>query len=336
MLLVNIHAPGQFKLDEVPVPQPGPADVLVDVAACGICGSDLGYVAAGGVVGPSGQPMPLGHELSGTVSAVGAQVRDIQPGQRVVVNPMGADNLIGNGGPEGGFAPQLLVRNAAVDDSLFLLPEQLDFELGALVEPLAVATHGVNKADPVADSKVLVLGAGPIGLATVAVLRYRGVRDIAVMDLSPQRLQRAGELGANALIRGGEGEFAGQVIEHQGSATFFGMPVPATDIYIEATGVGPVLSDVLNSARPGATVVVVGLHKQDMAVSFGNILARELTIRGAMGYPEEFPQVIDMLVSGAVDVSPMVSHRFPLQQFAEAFATASDADAAAKVIVTMP
>ena len=109
-----IHGPGDLRLDERPEPAPAPADVVVRVHACGICGSDLGYVAAGGLGAPgAGGRMPLGHEIAGVVARVGSAVRDLAPGDHVVVNPMAAGNNIGNGGPEGGLAPLLLVRNAA-------------------------------------------------------------------------------------------------------------------------------------------------------------------------------------------------------------------------------
>jgi threonine dehydrogenase-like Zn-dependent dehydrogenase len=317
MLQVNIHAPGEFALDEVQPPQVGPADIVVDVASCGICGSDLGYVAAGGLMGPAQQPMPLGHELAGTVSA------------------MGGGNLIGNGGTEGGFTPQLLVRNAVLDESVFILPHHISFELGALVEPLSVAAHGVNQSGAGADSKVLVLGAGPIGLATIAVLKYRGVQNIVALDLSAERLARARELGAGAAVDASQGSIADLVMPIQGSSEWFGMPVLDTDIFIDATGVKSVVEDVLNNMKTGASLVVVGLHKEDIPVSFSNILAREITIKGSMGYPTEFPEVIAMLASGTLDLSPMVSHRYPLQQFEQAFIMASNASVAAKVMVTM-
>lgn len=333
MLQVNIHAPGSFSLDEVAAPVPGERDVVVDVAACGICGSDLGYVAMGGLTGP-GVPMPLGHELAGTISAVGAAVTGVEVGQRVVVNPMGAGNQIGNGGPEGGFAPQLLVRNAAAGDALLALPDALSFEQGALVEPLSVATHGINQADLKPDSRVVVLGAGPIGLAAVAVLKYRGLRDVAIVDLSEQRLERARALGADHTLAGGR-PLASLLGDIHGSVEFFGMPVPATDVYIEATGARPVVEDVLQSIRPGGTLVVLGLHKEPVSLDLVNLLAREITIKGSMAYPTEFPEAIDMLASGRVDLSPMISHRFSLDRFDEAFATASDPVRAAKVMVTM-
>ena len=154
----------------------------------------------------------------------------------------------------------------------------------------------------------------------------------------PELLLRGYERAALTLnfIRAlADGGFAEPLVELHGRADFYGMPVPDTDIYIDATGVKSVVENVLNNCKFGITLVVVGLHKQDVPVSFTNILAREITIKGSMAYPTEFPQVIEMLASGEADVAAMVSHRFALPQFEQAFASASDASAAAKVIVTM-
>ena len=114
--------------------------------------------------------MPLGHEMAGTIRAVGSAVRDLVPGMRVVVNPMNADN-IGNGGPEGGFAPLLRVREARLGHNLLRVPDAVPLETAALVEPLAVALHAVNVADPTPGDRVVVWGAGCIGLGAIVALR---------------------------------------------------------------------------------------------------------------------------------------------------------------------
>jgi threonine dehydrogenase-like Zn-dependent dehydrogenase len=144
MQRVELHGPDDVRLVEVDEPKPGPRDAVVRVSACGICGSDLGYIKLGGLAGPTGAPMALGHELAGTIEAVGAEVQGFAPGTRVVVNPLGSGNAIGNGSPEGGFAPYLLVPNAAAGGSLFEVPDELPLDLAALAEPIGV---GMNAAD---------------------------------------------------------------------------------------------------------------------------------------------------------------------------------------------
>ncbi len=130
MKAIRLHGPGDLRLDEIEEPVPGPADVVVQVAACGICGSDLSYLRTGGVSAPVVDPIGLGHELSGTIAAVGDSVQKLAPGMRVIVNPMGGGNAIGNGSREGAFAPRLLVRNAAVGDGIHPIPDSLSFEKG--------------------------------------------------------------------------------------------------------------------------------------------------------------------------------------------------------------
>ncbi|MBW2712889.1 MAG: alcohol dehydrogenase catalytic domain-containing protein, partial [Deltaproteobacteria bacterium] len=135
MRCIKIHGPGDVRFEEIDQPIPGAKDVLVKVSHCGICGTDLGYIKAGGLMGPMPDPMALGHEVSGVVEAVGEEVVSIQPGMRVVANPMGANNLIGNGGPEGAFADFVLVRNATNGGCLYEIPAEISMQEAALTEP---------------------------------------------------------------------------------------------------------------------------------------------------------------------------------------------------------
>lgn len=333
MPLVQIHGVDDVRLDEVARPQPGPRDVLVKVVSCGICGSDLGYIAQGGLT-PPGVPMPLGHELAGNIEQVGAEVRGLKPGQRVTVNPMAGGQSIGNGGGEGGFAPLLLVKDVVANpDAILALPDALDYDQGALVEPLAVAMHGINRAAVEAGESVVVLGAGPIGLCAVVGLRDRGVDNIVVVDQSPRRLQIARSLGASTVCQAGEQDLEQCLRQAHGEADLMGMPMPATRVYIEATGVGAVLQQAIAVAGPGARIVVLGVHKAPIEMDPLQLLFKELKLIGSMAYPEEFPQVIDMLASGRVDVRPLVTHHFPLEHFMDALEAARDTQRAAKVMI---
>lgn len=331
MPLVRVHAPDDVRLDTVEVPVVSADDLLISVSLCGICGSDLGYIAMGGL--GMAQPMPLGHELVGTVAQVGDNVSHVVVGDQVVVNPMANANSIGNGGAEGAFAPYLLVRGAAVDEGVvYRVPAHLSTEQSALVEPLSVAMHGVRQGGVTADDTVVVMGAGPIGLCSVVCLRYLGVKNVVAVDLSDFRLAAAQQLGAT-VFKADSGDLAQFLQQQHGVAQLMGMDVPATDVYIEATGAGPVFEQVVNTARTGARVVVLGVHKQPVQLDLTNVLLRELSIVGSMAYPEEFPQVIAMLASGEVDVEPLISHRFPLSDFPAALAQARDTQATLKVMV---
>ncbi|MFT5574602.1 MAG: (R,R)-butanediol dehydrogenase/meso-butanediol dehydrogenase/diacetyl reductase [Bermanella sp.] len=330
---VFVHGVDDVRLAEVGCPVPGDNDAVLEVAACGICGSDLAYIEMGGLLGPQGEPMPLGHELSGRIAALGSNVRHLAVGERVVVNPVAANNL-GNGGSEGGFTQQLLVKNASEVGVLLSLPASLSDEQGALVEPLSVATHAVNQADVRVSDKLVVFGAGPIGLGVVAILRFRGVDNITVVDVSEKRLALARQLGASTTIAAATADVWTQIKAAHGRDTVHGMPVAGSDVFIDAAGVASVFRGIVENCKFGARIVVVAMHKDEVAIPVFHIMAKELTIRGSMAYPKEFGDVIAMLDAG-LDASPMVTHRFPLAQFSEALAMARRADEAGKVIVTM-
>lgn len=328
----RIHGVNELRLDDVEAPQCGDDDVVVKVRQCGICGSDLGYLSMGGLLGP-GKPMSLGHELWGEVAQSGVNVVHVQPGDRVVVQPMANNNHIGNGGPEGGFTTDLLVRNAVVDTgSILKLPADFPAEWGALVEPLAVAQHGVNRSGISAGETAVIFGAGPIGLSLLEVLKYRGVSDIAIVDLSDERLAKAESMGATGL-RGDDDSLADKLRELHGSAEFFGMPVPATQVYFEATGVRQVFERIVELAGPGSRLCLMGVHKEPATIDLVMLLAREISIIAAMGYDNEFSEVIEMLQSGRVDPMPMVTHYFPLTDVVAAFDLARNPEGSIKIIV---
>jgi threonine dehydrogenase-like Zn-dependent dehydrogenase len=147
MLQVRVHGPDDVRVDTVAEPDPGPRDAVVRVAACGICGTDLSYIRLGGVAGPSAVPLCLGHEIAGTVEWVGDAVATVRVGDRVVVRP-GDDRLgrIGNGAPQGGLAPLLLVTEAD-RDRFHAVPDTLPLDIAAFAEPLAVGMHAAEQAE---------------------------------------------------------------------------------------------------------------------------------------------------------------------------------------------
>jgi (R,R)-butanediol dehydrogenase / meso-butanediol dehydrogenase / diacetyl reductase len=333
MLQVTIHGPDDVRFDPATTPVAGEHDLVMRTAACGICGSDLAYIAQGGMpVGNSG-PMPLGHEFSGTVEQVGSAVRGIAVGDHIVVDPMNTDNL-GNGGPEGAFTPLLLVRNARLGVNVHAIPEGISFERAALVEPLSVAMHAVNTAAPLAADKVVVYGAGCIGLGAVVALRYKGVREIAVVDFSDERLQRARQLGASSVINPARDDVLACLAAAHGSSDVYGMPTVASNVFIEAAGATAAFEEIVRLAPVGARMVVVSLHKKPAPLDLQIVLMKELQIKGSIGYPNEFPEVIAMLADPAIDTTPIVSHRYPFSEFMQALQTARDPHGSAKVMVT--
>jgi threonine dehydrogenase-like Zn-dependent dehydrogenase len=332
MLQVTVHGPDDVRLEEVDPPRAGATDILLRTGACGICGSDISYIEQGGMpVGTAG-PMRLGHEFAGTVEVVGDGVVGLRPGDKVVVDPMAADN-IGNGGPEGALTPLLLVRNAQLGRNVHRIPVDMPFERAALVEPLSVAMHAVNIGAPVAGEKAVVFGAGCIGLGAVVALRHRGIEDIAVVDLSEERLDRARRLGAASCVNPARENPLERLTAAHGGGDVYGIPVVASTLFIDAAGATAAFEEIVRIAPYGARVVVVGLHKRPAALDLQFVLMKELSIKGSIGYPDEFPQVIDMLSDPALDVSPVVSHRFPIARFMDALAVARDPQRSAKVMV---
>ncbi|MGI9279411.1 MAG: zinc-dependent alcohol dehydrogenase [Endozoicomonas sp.] len=328
---IRIHGPDRVQLDLVARPVAGLDDVIVQVEQCGICGSDLGYIASGGL-GPD-SPMPLGHELAGTVLEAGDNVSHVRVGDRVTVNPEANGNGIGNYGSEGGFAPWLHVKGAAKDEQAVIrLPDGMSFETGALIEPLSVAMHAVHQGQAKPEDRAVIFGAGPIGLGILQVLNYYGLKDVIVVDRSEHRLGVAETLGAIPFLAD-SGDLGVFLQERHGSTSLMGMPVSDSDLYFEATGVGPVFQQAVSLSKRGGRLVVVGVHKEPVQLDLVNVLIRELTITASMAYPTEFPKVIEMLESGQVDPQSLISHRYSLNDFDEALATARNPESAIKVLV---
>lgn len=331
MLRAQIHEPGVVRLDDVPEPVAGPRDAIVEVDACGICGSDVGYVRLGGVAGPTPEPMPLGHELSGVVVEVGAEATGIAVGSRVVVHPGAAGFAIGNGGPEGGFARKLLVRGAADGRSLFAVPDGMPAEIAALAEPLGVGMNAVDRSLAAPGDRVVVLGAGPIGLAAVATLADRGIEDVTAIDPSPKRREVARALGAQHGVDPTSEDPWEALVRLYGTTSFLGADYADANVFIEASGAPAVLRGVIERARPEARVSIVALHRTPIEVNFMLVMMKQLMLQGAMEYPERFEQMLDLLARR--DLSPMITHRYPLESFLEAFEVASDPSQGAKVMI---
>ncbi|HEX3980610.1 MAG TPA: alcohol dehydrogenase catalytic domain-containing protein [Acidimicrobiales bacterium] len=333
MLQVRVHGPGDVRVDEVAEPRPGRKDVIVRVAACGICGSDVSYIKMGGIAGPTGTPMCLGHEMAGVVDWVGPDVTTAHVGDRVVVQP-GSDQLgrIGNGAPEGGLTPLLLVTEAD-RGRLHHVPDDLAIDVAAFAEPLAVGMHAADQAEVQPGEGVAVFGCGPIGLAAIATLIDRGHERVVAVDLSSTRLDLALELGAQAALDPGETDVWEELARLHGTAPFTFGPTPATSAYIEASGWAGVIGDVLDHAPVGGRLSVVALHYDPIPTSYLMLLMKQFTIRGSMEYPPRFGDAIDLLAR--TDLSALITHRFPLERFGDALTTLERSEACGKVLVTI-
>ncbi len=331
-----VTGPGAAEVVETPRPLVGPADVLVKMRACGVCGSDGFYITIGGLPPRAGHT-PLGHEPAGEVVEVGADVTDIAVGDHVVVNPMACPaNLIGNGGDRGALADYLLLDNAVRGVSLQVIPDHVPFEVAALNEPMAVARHGVNRCRPRPGDKVLIFGAGPIGLGAVLAFKAVGVGHIVVTDLVPGRLDKALQVGADAVIDSAGDDVPAKLRELHGDGEAIFPGKAGTDIYFDAAGSPAVIDTALAAAKKGAKLCVVAVHKQPVPVELVNVMSNEITILGSMGYPDEIFEVTADLVANWKKYALIVSHTIPFADVDEALRLAATPGAADKVVVTFP
>ena len=329
---INIHGPDLLSLDSIDYPLLESNDLIVKIKCCGICGTDLGYLSSGGLMGPQDKPMPLGHEMSGTVLEIGSGIKDIHINDRVAINPVGNNNNIGNGGLEGGMTNFLLVRNAALNKNIFKLPDDMSFEIGALIEPFAVALRAINRSNLTLDSKVSVLGLGCIGFSVVTLLSYLGYKNTVAIDLSELRVSNTNNLDSvNAF--NDWGVFVKVLKEFHGEDEVFGMRVPDTDVFIDCTGNHTILSKIIEISKRHARIIVAGLHKEEALINFRSVLMRELEITTSMAYSnEEFQKSLEILSNNVIDQSKFISHKCTIQDYKEAFDLAKNGNIATKVM----
>ncbi|MBP6682614.1 MAG: alcohol dehydrogenase catalytic domain-containing protein, partial [Halioglobus sp.] len=283
MRLLKIHGTGDVRLDTYERPAAGPRDVVIKMKACGICGSDLSYIKIGGIPTP-GTITALGHEGAGEVLEVGGEVEGISVGDAVIVNPMMTPGNIGSGGAEGAFTEELLVREAQLGTSILPIPEGISYEIAAMCEPLAVALHGVNRAEVSSGDKVVVFGCGPIGLGMVLWLVDRGV-DVVALDLAPERRERALALGAQAALDPTRVDLRAELASLHGEVPSYGRVGVGTDAFIDAAGAPNILSEVVMMAKYHARLVITAAYMKPIEFPAGRMLTSEMTITTAMGYP---------------------------------------------------
>lgn len=327
-----------FEVREFALPERGPADVVVRVAACGICGSDL-HQFTGRWPRPHVVP---GHEIGGIVAEVGPNVSTVGPGDTVAIEPIircgrcrycltGRYLLCTSGRfisveAHGGFAELVVVP----DYCCYRLGAGVDAALGAFAEPLSVGLHAVRIAEVNGDDSVLVLGAGTIGLMTVAAARAMGAGRIMIVAKYPHQRDAARRLGADDVLEPTEG------LKEALRASCPEGP----DIVIETVGtVGGVIQEALEVARKLGTVVLVGGITEPSVLHLGPIIHKELRVLGSpcygqVGLQQDFAIATELISSGRVDVQSLVSGSYPLESIQQAFLGARDKAAGAiKVLV---
>ncbi len=312
MKVVAVGPEQTLEVREVDDPDPGEGQVVVDVAACGICGSDLHMLPSG--VLPEGSV--LGHELSGTLAGVGPGVEGWSAGDRVCVYPfapvseldipLAMASGIGLGTNDGGYAERMVCDA----EMLWRLPEEIELEHGALVEPLAVGLHGIDVSGAEPGQPVCVLGCGPIGAMTLAGLRGRGFADVVVVEPNPGRRELAIRLGAPHVT--------GMENVHEEVLGALGGRAP--EIVIECAGHVSAPGLAVELIAPEGTVALVGMLEEPVPISQLNVMLKEAVLRGSFAYrPKDFDEAIAMLAAGSVPVDELVTSRHRLEDASACF-----------------
>jgi (R,R)-butanediol dehydrogenase/meso-butanediol dehydrogenase/diacetyl reductase len=326
-----LHGPGDLRFDEIESFLAGPDDLVIKVAAAGICGTDLHFRN----MGPRfNKPMALGHEFAGEVVQAGANVKSFKVGDRVAYNSNNSPADMGRGGECGGFSEYVILRE--VDGharSLCRLPKNVSFSHAALVEPISVGAHAVNRADPKPGETVTIFGVGPIGLGVIMALRARAMDDIIAFDLSSLRRQRALAAGARAAFDPREIPPAKILGEMRGQGLVWGVPLCKTDIYFEVSGAAGLIADIAGYCYKNSRIITIAMQRDPVILDGTKIMSKEISLIGAQGYPTEFPLTMDRISTGEIDPELMITHRFPFTDFLKAFEVANDAGQAAKVVL---
>jgi 2-desacetyl-2-hydroxyethyl bacteriochlorophyllide A dehydrogenase len=329
MLAARYHGIGQVRVENIPKPVCGSGQALVKVVYAGICGSDLHVFRKGMFI--TSVPETMGHEFSGVVEQVGEGVTKLCPGDHVVGDPRvscgfcrwckkGSYNLCPGLGFIGEVAPGCFAEYLVLDEKkLMKVPDSVDLRQAALVEPLAVALHIAGRGGFSAVKHLGVVGAGPIGLLTVIAAKSMSVKRITVIDISPDRLELAGRVGAAVLnsFPADEGD--------------------APDIVVEAVGLETTLSGAIGWLRPQGRLVMAGLYEDKITIDPNDIVVKELELVGVDAYETaDISQAIELLAGGLQDIDQVITHVLPLASAASAFNILTSPDKKACKILLAP
>jgi L-iditol 2-dehydrogenase len=332
-----LKAAGDLAVEERPEPEPGPHEVLVRVASVGVCGSDVHYFEHGRIGSyVVEEPLVLGHEASGEVVAIGSSVSRLTVGQRVSIEPgvpdfeceqclAGRYNLCvgmrfyATPPIDGAFAELVTVHEQFAHP----VPDALSDDAAALLEPLSVGLWACRKAGVGAGSRVLVTGAGPVGLVAAQAALALGAASVAVTDVNPHRLALALDLGVTSAL---------DVTSASASEQLRGSDV---DVLLECSGHPAATADAIRAVAPAGTVVLVGMGGDEASLPVSRIQERELTLTGTFRYAHTWPAAIALAASGRVQLDLLVTGHYGLDQVREAL-TASRTDPRAVKPMVVP
>lgn len=328
MRAARFHGRGDIRVEDVPEPSVRPGTVKVEVEWCGICGTDLHEYLEGPIFAPPpGAPHPLtgettplilGHEFAGVVADVGDGVDDIAIGERVVVEPyivcgrcdaceQGRYNVcvslgfVGLSGLGGGFSQFVVAERRWIHPL-----GELGTDVGALVEPLAVAHHAVRRSRARPGHTALVFGAGPIGLVTTASLRAAGVEEIIVVEPAEVRKDKATVAGATTVIDPSSGGTVEEAVLDLTAGR-------GADVSFECAGIDAVLASAIRSTRAGGTCVNLAIWGHDASVTMNDLVFREVSLLGSLAYAGDHPATIELIRQGLVEPEQFITGRIDLE-----------------------
>ena len=300
------QGPWTMTLEEVPAPVAQAGEVVIDVKAVGICGSDIhGYTGSTGRRIP---PMIMGHEFGGVITAVGEGVTMAKVGDEVVATPIFPHNGIGQRRVLGVFStPGAYAEQVVVHESMLLpKPTNISWQQAAMCEPLSVALHAISRTPIPLMGTVAIVGAGTIGLLTMMAARLAGAGKIIMTDAIPHRLEMAEELGADLVINIKQQDVVQTVLDFTGGR--------GVDVAIEAVGIAPAVQQAHKITRNGGHITWIGNSAKMIDLDMQEVVARELTVRGTYGFNTEFPLALDAIASGRINVEPLIERIASLEE----------------------
>lgn len=310
-----------LEITDLPKPIPGPGELLVKVAACGICGSDVhGYDGSSGRRIP---PIVMGHEASGRIAALGPRVTGWREGDRVTfdstiscgtcwycsrgqINLCDHRQVLGVSCSDyrcaGAFAEFVIVPQRIV----YRLPDSFSYSEAAMLEAVAVAVHAVHLSQVSCGDQALVLGAGMIGLLTLQALRAAGCSSVYVEDIDDSRLKLAKEVGATATLHATGEELISEVRRLTNGA--------GVDVALEAVGIDATVRAAIDSVRKGGTVTLIGNVTPEVTLPLQKAVTRQIRLQGSCASAGEYPRAIDLVTTGAIKVKPLITAIAPLDE----------------------
>ena len=322
MLQQVMTAPGKIEFREIETPVPKAGEVLIRIMKIGVCGSDI-HVWHGKHPFTS-YPVTQGHEVSGEIAALGAGVENLEVGQKVTIQPQvvcgkcypcrhGKYNLCETlkvmGFQTTGVASEYFAVDAA---KVTPLPQEMSFDEGAMIEPLAVAVHAVRKFGDMQGMRVAVLGAGPIGILVAQAAKGMGAESVLITDISDPRLEKARQCGVDFCVNTREADFGEALVSSFGP--------DKADVIYDCAGNNVTMGQAIRCARKGSTIILVAVFAGMAEVDLAVLNDHELDLNTTMMYRnEDYLEAIELVRAGKVDLKPLISKHFAFRDYAEAY-----------------